>query len=335
MRRGGLTRRELLDWEQEQSKNQAEAAEKAAEREGQIRLAKWGCLSATLAALIAAIAPPLVSAFTAAWSERHVLSPEQSKQSNGVLKATTAIDSLGHYSTGGLSTDEAPVSDKLQLLIHGDVNEHVGASLVSPSGKTLIIRRFFVRLEAYAECPLRNGVEAVGAMGAILGKSFHISPDYNIYPVTFVSPDGKMLQQNFTGREVASYDFSLSFKKYVLYFLTFNVEYVDVSDGKARLLSSKPLPVITSSGEGGCLDIKSWWQPDMNQKPAHASYDSGLTPETYAYLTQDFRAASNSTEFSTELIKRVSESARDLPARVRRDPVMSVNLRRAQGKEPD
>ena len=179
----------------------------------------------------------------------------------------------------------------LQIKIHGTVDNQIGISLISPPSRTIEVSDFYLKLEAWAECSLRNEFTMLQAFSRPVVKMFKISEEYDRYDIVFFDSLVAPSRQVFVGRDINAFDIWVEYEPYKLYFLSVYAEYYDSQDiSKKLVINSKPIPLIKveNGNTGGCLVLENWWKPSLNKNPRRASQSSGMPQKMYSMLTEHF-----------------------------------------------
>ena len=130
-----------------------------------------------------------------------------------------------------------------------------------------------------------------------------------------------------------NFDFALQFEPYTLLNVTFNVRYKEVGSRRdsPSLATSKTATLMTveNGNIGGCLDIASWWKPEMNATPNERDYDDGIPNDFYVFLTEDYRARLDREKYTAAFLEKLDAATSGFRDRIDVDPVFQENLFKA------
>jgi hypothetical protein len=180
-------------------------------------------------------------------------------------------------------------TDNLNIFPIGLANHRLGFVVASGPGAHYKVDLLYLKLRAYSPCSLRNEYVTVQAFMGLTTAALHISEDYDIYPIYPLNDSLTQTVWTYQGRDVDEFTVYLSFKDYVLYLITINIDYIDLHTNKRQHIETDEFTLIDAArgNTGGCFDVRSWFSNDMRLQPKRRNYDDGVPFDIYQLLSAD------------------------------------------------
>ena len=182
--------------------------------------------------------------------------------------------------------------EDLTIFPIGLANHRLGFLVSSQKDAHCKVEQIYLKLRSFAPCSLRNEYTTIKAYMGVMTSAFHISEDYDIYPIYPLNENLTKTSWRYQGRDVDEFRVYLSFKNYVLYLISINIDYIDLNTNQKKHLESDEFALIDVArvNTGGCLNVESWFKNDMRLQPTSKRYDEGIPHDVYQLLTADFDA---------------------------------------------
>lgn len=173
----------------------------------------------------------------------------------------------------------------------GLANHRLGFLVASGPGAHCKVELLYLKLKAYAPCELRDEYTTITAFMGLTTYSFYISEEYDVYPIYAINDSLTRTAWKYQGKDVDEFSVYLSFKDYILYLITINIDYIDLHTNKRKHVETDEFALINTAhgNTGGCLDVRRWFTNDMRQQPTQRRYDEEIPFDVYQLLCADFR----------------------------------------------
>jgi hypothetical protein len=165
--------------------------------------------------------------------------------------------------------------------------DHLSFMLVSDKKSSFEIKNMYIKLNGYATCDLRNEHGELSEKPKEASYNFYISEDHNIYPIYPLERDFNSSYWIYQRGDFDEFDIKFDSKPYILYLITINLDYFDLTNYEIRHTESNEFALIrTLNGNaGGCVDIDDWFTNEMRTMPEQHRYDECISRDVYCFLT--------------------------------------------------
>ena len=205
-------------------------------------------------------------------------------------------------------------SNPLMIFPYGNVENQIGFALTSKANASVIVEKLYIKLKHYARCNLRNETNKVLGYVGQINKIYTISEDFDVYPITPLTPDLTNAKWSYKGGDSDLFRVELYFDPYVLYLVSINVNYRDVHTNALAQLESDEFALIRveNGNWGGCLNVMKWFKDSDKLSPKNRDYSEGIPSDIYQLLTTNFHGDPGSMNvfIRNEYLKtRIDEAA--------------------------